>query len=47
MLGDLAVWRKAVTSQAVTQADAFQWIVVFISKVGFSVPHDAQDPTEL
>lgn len=33
MLGDVAVRRKAVASDTVAQADAFQWTVVFLSKV--------------
>ncbi len=33
MLGDISVQRKVVTSDAVTQIDAFQWTVVFLSKV--------------
>lgn len=37
MLGDLAVRRKAVASQTVTQTHAFQWTVVFLSQVGATV----------
>lgn len=38
MLGEMAVRRKVVASETVTQADALQWTVVFLSKVP-SVPH--------
>ena len=34
MLGSVTVRRKAVASEMVTQADTFQWTVVFLSKVG-------------
>lgn len=34
MLGDVAVRRKAATSEAVAEADTYQWTVVFLSKVG-------------
>lgn len=33
MLGDIAVRRKAVASETVTQADSFQWTVVFLTEV--------------
>lgn len=48
MLGDVSVRRKVVTSAAIAQADAFQWTVIFLSKVispseGNAMPRTRQD----